>query len=68
MISEYILNSNTSVLSKRDPLKDWWNSKLAHITDWKLLEEWVQDRPAEVASFQAAFDVAVGKVAARKLA
>lgn len=68
MITEYILNSNVTVLSKRDPLKDWWESKLTLITDWKLLEEWVRDRPSEVAAFQAAFDVAVGKVAARKRA
>ena len=66
MLSEHVLDGETTVLSKRDPLKAWWNSKLTWIKDWQLLEEWARDRPAEVAAFQEALDVAVSKVAARK--
>jgi hypothetical protein len=66
MLSEHVLDGETTVLSKRDPLKAWWNSKLTLIKDWQLLEEWARDRPAEVAAFQEALDVAVSKVAARK--
>jgi energy-coupling factor transporter ATP-binding protein EcfA2 len=66
MISEHILDGETTVLSKRDQLKGWWKSKLTLIKDWELLEEWARDRPAEVATFQKEFDLAVSRVVARK--
>lgn len=66
MLVEHILDGETTVLSKREKMKSWWKSKLTLINDWKLVEEWAQDRPAEVAAFQEAFDVAVSKAAARK--
>lgn len=66
MLSEHVLDGEVTVLSKRDPMKGWWKSKLTLIKDWQLLEEWALDRPAEVAAFKQALDVAVQKVAARK--
>lgn len=66
MLVEHVLDGEMTVLSKRDPLKNWWKSKLVLINDWKLLEEWALDRPSEVSAFQEALDVAVSKVAARK--
>lgn len=66
MLSEHVLDGEVTVLSKREPMKGWWTSKNILIKDWKLIEEWACDRPTEVAAFQQALDVAVGKVAARK--
>jgi hypothetical protein len=66
MLSEHLLDGQTTVLSDRKQLKGWWNSKLTLIKDWQLVEEWARDRSTEVAIFQSSLDVAVGKVAERK--
>ena len=45
MLSEHVLDGETNVLSKREQMKGWWNSKLTLINDWQLIEEWAPRPP-----------------------
>lgn len=61
----HMLDGKTTVLSKREQTKSWWQSRLLHIRNWGLIEEWAIDRENEVAKFHADVDKAVASVAAR---
>lgn len=61
----YMLDGTTTVLSKREQTKEWWQAKQEYIQNWGLLTEWVAARPVAVAAFSEAFEKSVAVVAER---